>query len=85
MTTEQFNAILFRFISHTCYDDEHISVYKSTNFAPTITVKVFTKMKNMFETGKPRLHTRIPTPFRRGSMSIHGQGVSKQGEIMQGD
>ena len=54
MTTEQFNAILFRFISHTCYDDEHISVYKSTNFAPTITVKVFTKMKNMFETGKPR-------------------------------
>lgn len=54
MTTEQFNAILFRFVSHTCYDDEHISVYKSTNFAPTITVKVFTKMKNMFETCKPR-------------------------------
>ena len=54
MTTEQFNAILFRFVSHTCYDDEHITVYESTNFAPTITVKVFTKMKNMFETGKPR-------------------------------
>ena len=54
MTTEQFNAILFGFVSHTCYDDEHITVYESTNFAPTITVKVFTKMKNMFETGKPR-------------------------------
>ena len=54
MTTEQFNAILFRFISHISYEDEHVSVYESTNFSPTITVKVFTKMKNMFETGKPR-------------------------------
>ena len=54
MTAELFNAIAFRFISHASYSDEHISVYKSTNFAPTITVKVFTKMKNMFETGKPR-------------------------------
>ena len=52
MTTELFNAITFRFVSHTCYDDEHISVYESTNFAPTITVKVFTKIKNMFDTCK---------------------------------
>ena len=54
MTTEQFNAILFRFISHISCEDKHITVYESTNFSPTITVKVFTKMKNMFETGKPR-------------------------------
>ena len=52
MTAELFNAITFRFISHASYSDEYISVYESTNFSPTITVKVFTKMKNMFETGK---------------------------------
>ena len=55
MTTEQFNAILFKFISHISYEDEHITVYKSSNFVPTITIKVFTKMKNMFETCKPRM------------------------------
>lgn len=54
MTIEQLNAITYRLISHASYEDEHISVYESTNFAPTITVKVFTKIKNMFETGKPR-------------------------------
>lgn len=45
MTIEQLNAITFRFISHASYSDEHISVYESTNFAPTITVKVFVKVK----------------------------------------
>ena len=47
MTAELFNAITFRFISHASYSDEYISVYESTNFAPTIKVKVFTKVKNM--------------------------------------
>ena len=65
MTTEQFNAILFRFISHISYEDEHITVYESTNFSPTITVKVFTKMKNMFETGKPSMmYYFIGTAYR---------------------
>ena len=54
MTSELFNAITFRFISHASYSDEHISVYESTNFAPTITIKVFTKKKNAFETTKSR-------------------------------
>ena len=54
MTIEQLNAITFRFISHASYSDEHISVYESTNFAPTITVKVFVKRKNAFETTKSR-------------------------------
>lgn len=54
MTIEQLNAITFRFISHASYSDEHISVYESTNFAPTITVKVFVKRKNTFETTKSR-------------------------------
>ena len=54
MTIEQLNAITFRLISHASYSDEHISVYESTNFAPTITVKVFTKRKNAFETTKSR-------------------------------
>ena len=54
MTIEQLNAITFKFISHASYSDEHISVYESTNFAPTITIKVFTKRKNAFETTKSR-------------------------------
>ena len=54
MTIEQFNTITFRFISHASYSDEYISVYESTNFAPTITVKVFVKRKNAFETTKSR-------------------------------
>lgn len=54
MTAEQLNAIAFRFVSHASYSDEYISVYESTNFAPTITVKVFTKRKNAFETTKSR-------------------------------
>ena len=54
MTIEQLNTITFRFISHASYSDEHISVYESTNFAPTITVKVFVKRKNAFETTKSR-------------------------------
>ena len=54
MTAEQLNAIAFRFISHASYTDEYIAVYESTNFAPTITVKVFTKRKNAFETTKNR-------------------------------
>ena len=54
MTAELFNAIKFRLISHESYSDEYISVYESTNFAPTITIKVFTKRKNAFETTKSR-------------------------------
>lgn len=54
MTIEQLNATTFRFISHASYSDEYISVFESTNFAPTITVKVFTKRKNAFETTKIR-------------------------------
>ena len=54
MTAELFNAIAFRFISHASYSDEYISVYESTNFAPTITIKVFTKRKDAFETTKSR-------------------------------
>ena len=55
MTAELFNAIKFRFISHASYSDEHISVYESTNFAPTITIKVFTKRKGLCEVGKSRI------------------------------
>ena len=55
MTSELFNAIAFRLISHASYSDEHISVYESTNFAPTITVKVFTKRKGLCEVGKSRI------------------------------
>ena len=55
MTIEQLNAITFRFISHASYSDEHISVYESTNFAPTITIKVFTKRKGLCEVGKSRI------------------------------
>lgn len=54
MTAELLNAIAFRFVSHASYSDEYISVYESTNFAPTIIVKVFTKRKNAFETTKSR-------------------------------
>ena len=54
MTAELFNAITFRFISHASYSDEYISVYESTNFAPIITIKVFTKRKNAFETTRSR-------------------------------
>lgn len=55
MTAEQLNAIAFRFISHTSYTDEYIAVYESTNFAPTITIKVFTKRKGLCEVGKSRI------------------------------
>lgn len=55
MTAEQLNAIAFRFVSHASYSDEYISVYESTNFAPTITVKVFTKRKGLCEVGKSRI------------------------------
>ena len=54
MTTELLKGIAFNLISHTSYTDEYIAVYESTNFAPTITVKVFTKRKNAFETTKSR-------------------------------
>ena len=55
MTAEQLNAIAFRFVSHASYSDEYISVYESTNFAPIITVKVFTKRKGLCEVGKSRI------------------------------
>lgn len=54
MTAELLNAIAFKLISHTSYTDEYIAVYESTNFAPIITIKVFTKRKNAFETTKSR-------------------------------
>lgn len=54
MTTELLKGVAFKLISHTSYTDEYIAVYESTNFAPTITVKVFTKRKNAFETTKSR-------------------------------
>ena len=54
MTAEQLNAIAFRFVSHAIYTDEYIAVYESTNFAPTIIVKVFIKRKNAFGTTKSR-------------------------------
>lgn len=55
MTTEQLNAIAFRFVSHASYSDEYIAVYESTNFAPIITIKVFTKRKGLCEVGKSRI------------------------------
>lgn len=55
MTAEQLNAITFKFVSHASYTDEYIAVYESTNFAPTIIVKVFTKRKGLCEVGKSRI------------------------------
>lgn len=55
MTAELLNAILFRFVSHASYSDEYIAVYESTNFAPTITIKIFTKRKGLCEVGKSRI------------------------------
>ena len=55
MTIELLNAIEFRFVSHTSYTDEYIAVYESTNFAPIITIKVFTKRKGLCEVGKSRI------------------------------
>lgn len=55
MTTDDLKGITFRCISHANYTDEYIAVYESTNFAPTITVKVFTKRIGLFEIGKSRI------------------------------
>ena len=55
MTTELLKGVAFKLISHTSYTDEYIAVYESTNFAPTITVKVFTKRKGLCEVGKSRI------------------------------
>ena len=55
MTTEQLNAIAFKFVSHANYTDEYIAVYESTNFTPIITVKVFTKRIGLCEIGKSRI------------------------------
>ena len=55
MTAEQLNAITYRFVSHASYSDEYIAVYESTNFAPTITIKIFTKRKGLCEVGKSRI------------------------------
>ena len=55
MTIEQLNEIAFKFVSHTSYTDEYIAVYESTNFAPIITIKVFTKRKGLCEVGKSRI------------------------------
>ena len=55
MTAEQLNAIAFKFVSHANYTDEYIAVYESTNFAPIITIKVFTKRKGLCEVGKSRI------------------------------
>ena len=55
MTTDLLKGVAFKLISHTSYTDEYIAVYESTNFAPTITVKVFTKRKGLCEVGKSRI------------------------------
>ena len=55
MTAEQLNAITYRFVSHASYSDEYIAVYESTNFAPIITIKIFTKRKGLCEVGKSRI------------------------------
>ena len=70
MTAEQLNAIAFKFVSHASYSDEYISVYESTNFAPTITVKVFTKRKNAFETTKSRRMYYFMGKAYRGKESL---------------
>lgn len=44
MTTKVFSAIRYRLISHIAYEDEHISVYESTNFVPTIKVRASSKV-----------------------------------------
>lgn len=54
MTTELLKGVAFKLISHTSYTYEYIAVYESTNFAPTITIRKFTKRKNAFETTKSR-------------------------------
>lgn len=64
MTIEQLNAITFRFISHASYSDEYISVYESTNFAPTITVKVFVKMSNFDITKSRRVYYFMGKTYR---------------------
>lgn len=45
MTTKEFKAIRYGLKSHIGWEDEHISVYESTNFTPTIKVRVFSKVK----------------------------------------
>lgn len=55
MTTDDLKGITFRCISHANYTDEYIAVYESTNFTPTITVKIFTKRKGLCEVGKSRI------------------------------
>ena len=55
MTTDNLKGITFRCISHASYTDEYIAVYESTNFAPIITKKVFTKRKGLCEVGKSRI------------------------------
>lgn len=44
MTTKEFNAIRYSLKSHIGWEDEHISVYESNNFTPTIKVRVYTKV-----------------------------------------
>lgn len=70
MTAEQLNAIAFRFVSHASYTDEYIAVYESTNFAPTITVKVFTKRKGLCEVGKSRIVYYFMGKTYRGKESL---------------
>ena len=55
MTIELLKGVAFKLISHASYTDEYIAVYESTNFAPIITIKVFTKRKGLCEVGKSRI------------------------------
>ena len=55
MTIELLKGVAFKLISHASYTDEYIAVYESTNFAPILTIKVFTKRKGLCEVGKSRI------------------------------
>lgn len=43
MTQKEFSAIRYSLKSHIGWEDEHISVYESTNFVPTIALRVSSK------------------------------------------
>ena len=44
MTKEELDKIMYSLKSHIGWEEEHISVYESTNFVPTIKVRVSTKV-----------------------------------------
>ena len=44
MTKEELDKIRYSLKSHIGWEDEYISVYESTNFTPTIKVRVSSKV-----------------------------------------